>query len=355
MRILFDIAHPAHVHFFRHMIPELKHRGHATSILSRDKDVTTRLLDAFGMEHTPVGRPSRRGRPGQLMELVSRNLALVRHGRRFKADVVVTRNPAGVQAARLLGATGIFDTDDGYSAGVHFRAALPFAHYITSPDCLAEDLGPRHVKYAGYKQSAYLHPDHYTPDPGILAELGLGQSDRYFVVRFVALLASHDKGEAGMPMALKRDAIAFLERHGRVFVSSESELPAEWKHLEFRLQPHRAHDLLAFATLVLGDSASMPIEAAVLGTPALHVSSYTGRLRPLNELEHRYGLAWSYEPTHSAPLMAKLKELVSQPHPRHSVAAGHARMLAEKINVADWFCDFIERVGTSRPGLRRAG
>jgi uncharacterized protein len=348
MRVLFDIAHPAHVHFFRHMIPELNRRGHDTWILSRDKDVTTRLLDEFGLPHTPVGRPSQLGRPGQLMELVNRNLALVRHGRRFKADTVVTRNPAGVQAARLLGATGIFDTDDGFSAGVHFRAALPFAHYITSPDCLSEDLGPRHVKYQGYKQSAYLHPDHFTPDPSVVADLGLSRSDRYFVVRFVALQASHDKGEAGMPMSVKRNVIALLQRHGRVLLSSESRIPDEWKHLEIRLPAHRMHDLLAFATVVVGDSGSMPIEAAVLGTPSLHVSSYTGRLRPLNELEHRYGLAWSFTPADSAQFMEKLEELVSLPSPRELVAAGHARMLSEKINVATWFTDFIERAGKPR-------
>ena len=32
MRVLFDIVHPAHVHFFKHMIWELEKRGHQTRI-----------------------------------------------------------------------------------------------------------------------------------------------------------------------------------------------------------------------------------------------------------------------------------------------------------------------------------
>lgn len=348
MRILFDVAHPAHVHFFRHMIPELQRRGHDTLILSRHKEVTTQLLDEFGLAHVPVGRPSRHGRAGQLLELVARDIALFRHGRRFKADVVVTRNPAGVQAARLLGAVGIFDTDDGYSAGVHFKAALPFAHYITSPDCLEETVGPRHVKYRGYKQSAYLHPNHFSPRPSVLAGLGLEPGQAFYFVRFVAMQASHDVGQAGMPLELKRAALAMLEKRGRVVLSCEGEVPQEWRHLAYRLPPHQIHDVLAFATIALGDSGTVPAEASVLGAPSLHFSSYAGRIRYLNELEARYGLAWSFGPAESARFLAKLEQLLALPDPRHAVAEGHARMLREKIDVAAWFTDFIEQAGNAR-------
>ncbi len=348
MRILFDIAHPAHVHFFRHMIPELQRRGHDTLVLSRHKEVTTQLLDEFGLDHIPVGRPSRHGRVGQLLELLERDVALFRHGRRFKADVVVTRNPAGVQAARLLGAVGIFDTDDGYSAGVHFKAALPFAHYITSPDCLEETVGPHHVKYRGYKQSAYLHPDHFSPRPEVLSGLGLEPGQPFYFVRFVAMQASHDVGQAGMSLDLKRRTLAMLEQRGRVVLSCEGEVPREWQHLAYRLPPHQLHDVLAHAALVVGDSGTVPIEAAVLGAPALHVSSYAGRLRPLNELERLYGLAWSYPPSESDRFLARLAELLALPDPRHAVAEGHARMLREKIDLANWFTGFIEQAGSAR-------
>lgn len=342
MRILFDIVHPAHVHFYKHMIPALEARGHETAILARDKDVTSSLLCHYQLRHHTVGRPSR-GRFGQLAELVRRDLVLARLARSFGADMVVTRNPAGVQAARLVGAVGIFDTDDGSAAGIHFKAARPFAHHLTSPECLGEDWGPRHTRYNGYKQSAYLHPDHFTPDATVLDELGLARDERFFVVRFVAMNASHDQGEGGMPDDAKCAVLERLTKRGRVFLSCENGVPSEWAHLAYQLPPHRLHDLLAFATLFVGDSQTMAAEAAFLGIPALRSSSFAGRLSLLDELERRYGLTWAFQPQASDQLLRKLDELLALgADARAVVAPGRARMLREKTNVARWYVDFIE-------------
>lgn len=342
MRALFDIVHPAHVHFFKHMIRALQAQGHETRIVARAKDVTSKLLDLYQLPHAVVGRPSRRGKLGQLVELAQRDFTLARAARAFGADVIVTRNPAGVQAARLLpGVVGIFDTDDGSAAGVHFKAARPFAHWLTSPDCLPERWGRRHVAYQGYKQSAYLHPDHFTPDESVLADLGVARGEPYFVVRFVAMDASHDGGEAGMPASAKAEVIARLQKRGRVFVSCEGEVPEKWRHLAYSAPAHRLHDVLAFAQLVVGDSQTMAAEAAFLGTPALRSSTFAGRISYLDELEHRYGLTWGYHPRDTDAFLRKLDELLARSDVRASVADGRERMLRDKVNIATWFTDFI--------------
>jgi len=346
MRILFDIVHPAHVHFFKNMIPVLEARGHTTHVLARDKEVTCRLLDDLGIPYESVGRPSRRGRIGQLKELVERNATLVRMIRRLDADLVVTRNPSGVQAARLAGAVGIFDTDDGSAAGLHFHAARPFAHLLTSPDCLPERWGRRHHTYAGYKQSAYLHPDHFTPDRAVRNELGVEEGERFFLVRFVAMSASHDHGEAGMDIATKRAVVERLLEHGKVFLSTEEDPPREWAHLAFSLPPSRLHHALAFADLIVGDSQTMSAEAAVLGTPALRASTFSGRIHYLEELEHEYGLTWGFHPRDPDRLLKRLDQLLSGGEAlESSVREGHSRMLRDKVNVADWFVGFIEQCG----------
>ena len=51
MNILFDIGHPAHVHLFKNAIWKLEAKGHKVAITSREKDVTTSLLDYYGFEH----------------------------------------------------------------------------------------------------------------------------------------------------------------------------------------------------------------------------------------------------------------------------------------------------------------
>src|SRR5690554_3360038 len=121
MRVLVDITHPAHVHFYRNLHQRLIDSGHDVLVVGREKDVTLELLDAYRISHLIHGRSGSRGLIRQGIELASRVAYLVRHGRRFRPDLVLTRNPAGVQAARVIGALGVFDTDDAQSVGLHFR------------------------------------------------------------------------------------------------------------------------------------------------------------------------------------------------------------------------------------------
>jgi predicted glycosyltransferase len=342
MRVLFDIVHPAHVHFFKHMLRGLAQRGHQTSIVAREKDVTTALLDRLGFSYETVGRSGKKSLFGMAGELVRRDLALAKVARRFRPDVIVTRNPAGAQAGRLLGIPAVFDTDDGKAAGIHFWSAAPFAHVITTPDCSDEDYGHRHVKYPGYKQTAYLHPNHFTPDRNVLEALGVSPGERYFIVRFVAMVASHDIGEGGLPPAAKRELIDKLRARGRVFLSSEDELPDDLAPLKFPLPPDRLHDALAFADLLIGDSQTVAAEAAVLGTPSLRVSSWTGRLAYLTELEQRYGLTFAYQPKQATELLAHVDRWLNAPSLRATLAPQHQRLLADKVDTAQWFIDFLE-------------
>ncbi len=341
MKILFDIVHPAHVHFFKHMIRGLEKRGHETRIVARDKDVTNALLDRLGFPYETVGRP-KKSLFGMAGELLRRDWVLARVARAFRADLIVTRNPAGAQAGRLLGIRSVFDTDDGKAAGIHFQAAAPFAHVITTPDCMDEDYGRRHIKYPGYKQTAYLHPNHFSPDRGVLEALGVKPGERFFIVRFVAMGASHDVGESGLSLESKRTLIDKLRARGRVFISSEGPLPNEFAELQFSLPPDRLHDALAFADLLIGDSQTMSAEAAVLGTPSLRVSSWTGRLALLSEVEQRYGLTFAYTPARVGELMAHLDRWLSQPNLRESLTDSHRCLITDKVDMAEWFTNFLE-------------
>ena len=342
MNILFDIAHPAHVHFFRHMIRGLTDRGHRALVVARRKDVTLDLLDRYQIAYVTTGESRPRSRLGQFAELMERVRFLYRIGRKFQVDIILTRNPAGVQAARLLGVAGVFDTDDGTAAGIHFRAAAPFAHVITTPDCFTEDYGRKHVKYPGYKQSAYLYPDQFHPNPDVLAQLGINRRERFSLVRFVSMHASHDQGEAGLSWDDKAAIVARLQRVGKVFISSEGALPQQWQGLRLAIPPDQIHDALAFASLFIGDSQTMAAEAAFLGTPNLRVSSFAGRISYLEELEHRYGLTYAFHPRDTNRFMAKLEALLSGPDLRTATAAARARMLADKVNIAQWFVDRVD-------------
>ena len=344
MRVLFDIVHPAHVHFFKHMIRGLDKLGHQTAIIARDKDVTLNLLDLYNFDYETVGFSGAKNRFRQLQELVLRDATIIRLAMKFKPDIILTRNPAGVQAARLIGAFGIFDTDDGRAAGIHFKAAAPFAHVITTPDSLTEDYGKKHVKYPGYKQTAYLHPDHFSPNPEVLDMLGVKKGEIFFIVRFVDMVASHDTNESGLSLTVKSEIIKRLKVHGKVFISSEGQLPDKWADMRFPVPPHLMHDAMAYANLIIGDSQTMAAEAAVLGTPSLRVSTFSGRLGYLNELENRYGITRSYHPNDARLLLENLDELLHDSEKLKTMKKKHERMIKDKCNVADWFINYLTKI-----------
>lgn len=356
MRVLFDIVHPAHVHFYRHLHDSLRADGHETLVVARDKEVTLPLLDAFGMPHEWTGHAGAKSTVARAAELVTRDVVLTRRARRFRPDVVLTRNPAGVHAGRLLGAWTVYDSVDGRAAGVHFQLGAPLADVITSPNWLDEDYGPRHRRYRGPKELAYLHPDRFRPDPGIRAELGVGVDEALFVLRFVANDAIHDADTVGLTEDERRELVAGLQQAGRVVVTSEEALPADLEPLRYRLGPERIHHVLAAADCFVGDSGSMAAEAGVLGTPALRLSSWVGPVRGyLGRMERDYGLVRCFTPATRSAFDTALDDVLAD-LPGAKAAAGEAaaRLVADCDDVTTWYRSLLDELTARRhPRWRR--
>ena len=215
---------------------------------------------------------------------------------------------------------------------------------ITTPDCVQDDYGPKHVKYPSYKALAFLHPKRFTPDRSVLAELGVAPDDRYFLVRFVAFAASHDRRAAGLAPDVKRSLVDRLRASGRVFVSSEAPLPPELQPLAFPAAPHRLHDALAFATLCVTDGQSMAGEAAVLGVPSVRLATSCGRLDVFRELSTRYGLVFEFRPGEEADFLRTVEDLARRDRSRW--AECRRRLLEEKCDLTTWLLELLSTLPT---------
>ena len=213
---------------------------------------------------------------------------------RFDVDVICTRNPAGVVAAYLIpGVIGVFDTDDGPAGGLNYSLAVPFATVVTAPEAVGDAIDARRLStYRGFKASAYLHPNRFRPNRSVRESLDVtGQP--YAIVGFVSMRAVHDVGEFGIPAQERERLVAQLSTVMPVFVSSE-DVGDTYGH-PFTLDPVLFHDALGLARLYVGDSQSVAIEACLLGTPAIHCSSWSGRLANLQGLISE-GLLESFQP-----------------------------------------------------------
>jgi predicted glycosyltransferase len=95
-----------------------------------------------------------------------------------------------------------------------------------------------------------------------------------------------------MSLEKKRKAVEAFKKFANVFVSSEEPLPIDLKTYEIKIPPEKMHDVLFYAALIYGESATMASEGAVLGTPSIFVDrigrGYT------DELEQKYGLVFNF-------------------------------------------------------------
>ncbi|WP_332897110.1 DUF354 domain-containing protein [Haladaptatus sp. CMSO5] len=359
MKVLFDVNHPAHVHLFKHAIWELEANGVEVLVTSRHKEMTTELLDAYGIEHVPLsGR--RPGTLGLFAEWAIREARMLNVARKFKPDVVVGRlNPPLVHVSKLLGARNVIVMDTEIKSATIDRIYSVITHPFIDVYCTPPSIEPptdridHHLM--DFQELAYLHPNYFTPDPSVLERYGVNPEDTYFVLRFAGWDAFHDVGFSGISPETKRELVEYLSAHGKVYITSEGDLPEEFAEYALPLPSHLVHHLLAFADLYVGDSGTMSSEAAILGTPAIRASSMVSHDTEsiFYELEHEYGLMFAYADEQAA--LDKAKELVESPATADEWREKRERLLAEKGDVTTQLVDIIWEAGRAvRPNATDA-
>lgn len=335
MKILIDILHPAHVHVFKNFIRIMKGRGHEVMVTAREKDVTLALLRVYGIPFVSLSKIST-SKIGLAWEGLSRTVKLLFVARRFRPDVMMgCMGPSIALVGAMLRIPRVIFYNNETAKAVRSWAERLATVYITSTSFEGPVKG-RHVTHRSYHELAYLHPKYFTPDPTVLRELGIAEGERFFIVRFVSWQASHDVGARGIV-----DKIGFVQelaKHGRVLITSEKNLPEELQQYQVKIKPEQLHDLLAFATLCVGESATLASEAACLGVPAIYIANtlrgYT------NELERDYRLVYNFMSQEEG--LKKALELLEREDLRNEFQEKKERMLKEKIDLTDWMVEFVE-------------
>lgn len=338
MKILIDIGHPGHVHFFKHAVWKLQKRGHEVFFAAREKDVTLSLLEHYKFNFQTLSNIGK-GQFGLYREFIQREIALLKLVTQFKPDIVTGIGGEFITpVARLLGIPSIVFTDSE-PVPIDNILTYPIATAICTPTCFNKDLGKRHIRYDGYHELAYLSPDYFTPNPSVLNEIGIEDNEPFSILRFVAWKASHDIGQEGLSLSQKRNIVQTLQRYGRVLITSEKELPVEFEPFRLNLPAHLVHDLLYYAQLFMGDGATMATEASILGTPAVRSSSMALNMGNFVELMDRYKLVYSYYDPNEA--LKQAVNILEQPDSKRDWQLRRDRMLAEKIDVTQFIINIL--------------
>ncbi len=326
-------------------------------MVARNKDITLDLLRLYNIPFTVLA-PIGYGTFGSFRELVQREIKLFFIGRKFKPDIITGTSVNAARVAKLLRVKSVILNEDDASVVPLFRwLAYPLATAVVTPESLEyEDYGTCHITYPSYQKLFYLHPNRFTPDRSIFRELGLSDDDSYAIIRTSALTAHHDRNIRGISDELIRAVLKLLNGKIRIFLSSEKGLESGLGTYPMRISPERMHHALAFAEFFIGDSQSMTMEAALLGTPAFRINSFAGRITVIKELED-YGLAFGFLPGQENALIDELKRLLAMKNRKEIFRKRRETMLLEKIDPLPWFLNVIDMMlhGKSVREINEAG
>ncbi len=338
MNYLFFFVHPSKFHLFRNTINKLKNHGHNVDIVITSKDVLQALLIKEGWEYTnifPKGRKMKGVSPyiSSAINFFVTILRLYKYtfGKRY--DLFITDDLL-VYIGKVRGIPSIVFCDDDYILIKQFALVLSKATYILSPEIT--DLGKYNSKkigFPGYKELAYLHPSVFTPDLEIVKTFN-PELKPYYIIRLVSLRAYHDKGIKGISNYQVKQLIETLESKGNVYISSERELPEEYKEYSLKINPVDITHVLYFAQLFIGDGQTMTSEAAVLGTPAFRCNDVVSKISVMEEKEEKYKLSFIYPPSKFDEMHQKIKELIETPNFKEEFQKRKEKMLTEKIDLS---------------------
>lgn len=347
-RILIDLQHPAHLHFFRHAARLLLENGHEVLFTGRDKDILKELARELDIRVVFFGKAGR-GVIRLGLELIFRYFHLMKIIRRFRPNIIMAIAGTFVSLPGWLHRIPVHVFYDTEHAHVSNFLAYSFSECVHVPQCYRRQISVRHVRYNGYHELAYLHPLYFCPDPSVLSEAGILAGEDFALLRFVNWEAGHDIGLKGFSREWKIRAVQRLMQVGRVLISSEGELPSELELYRLKLPVSRIHHLMAFASLIFGESATMASEGAVLGVPGVFLDpvgrGYT------DELERCYQIVFNFTPDNQEAAVEKGVALMRdcRTHPGKWRARGR-RIIEEKINVTAMIIAVAEDRHTGRVG-----
>ena len=351
MNILIDINHPAHVHLMRNVCKNLTECGHSVIVAVKDIPSAKQLLDLYGIPYINIGKKNEAiGKKGFDQLVYDWRLLKIVRKHKIKLGIGSSINiPHLSKLSRMKSV--ILDDDDDEVEPLYTKYAHPFADVILSPVGTFRK-SKKTIYVNAYHELAYLHPNRFQPDPNVLKDAGVEEGEPYFILRFNAFKAHHDIGVVGLTIDNKRRLVEYLRTRGKVFITTERDIDDEFKQYQLKVSPEKAHSLIYYATMLVGDSQTMTSEAAVLGTPAIRCNTFVGRIHYLEEEEHKYGLTYGFRPDQSEAMFQKIEELLSMPNLKQEWQIRRQKMLLEKIDYAQFLTWFIENYPESRKIMR---
>lgn len=343
MTILFDINHPAHVHYFKNTIQILREEGNEVIVVSRNKEIEHKLLDQYKIPFISRGRGS---------ESIFRKVfyyfysvfLLSKIILRQKVDIVVSfMHPYGAHASFITGRKSLIFSDTE-NAKLHHLLTVPFASEIHTSIHFKLELGSKQKRFNSLMELSYLHLDNFQPNSDVKSLLNLREDEKCVFLRFVSRKSMHDFSHPGLTGSDKIYLVEALSKLFKVIISSEVPLPPEIQKYSLEIQEKEIHSVLYYSDLYIGESATMAAESALLGVPSIYIDDegrgYT------DYLEEKFSIISRF-PENRTGVEKSLKKAREILESDSSSSLNREDIIADKLDMTKYISTQINRLYSS--------
>lgn len=276
--IWIDMDNSPHVPFFRPIIEELRERGYSLLLTARDAFQVTELTKLHQIPCEAIGRHYGKNKFMKGLGLIIRSAQLLPMVIRERPNIAVSHGSrAQMIAAKVLGIPSVVIADYEHVKHVTHPDWAIFPEII--PTEVASKLAKRVLKYPGIKEDVYV--PNFQPDPAILTELGVKDTEILVTVRPPATEAHYHNPESEKLFSAVMDRLGetegtrtvLLPRNDRQKAGIERQWP-DWLQNGKMIVPGRAVEglnLIWHSDLVISGGGTMNREAAALSVPVYSI------------------------------------------------------------------------------------
>jgi len=264
MKILIDINHPAHVHYFRNFIKIMEALGHSFVVTNRDDELINYLLDFYKIEH--ITRNKRKNNAGSkfqtLLYLIKMTYYVWHHARREKVDAFLGFGSSSCAISGFLLRKPSVILDDTEHNHLNHSIYKRFATVILTPFYFNKLIRKDQVTFDAYIEQLYLQ------------KRDNKEKGNYIFIRFIAYSAGHDSKVNITELEEKREKlITLLSKNHELIISCEDDkLKEKYKSFQGNYKPEEMHEIMRKAQLVISEGATMASEAGIIGTPYIYTN-----------------------------------------------------------------------------------
>lgn len=270
--VIIDILHYPHINFYKHAIETLAEKNINVHVILRPRG---NLVNIFQKECPDVsfvliGR-HKKNLFGKMRDMIGRDVAFLFYLNKTKNNVGTAAGSINLShASFFLRKPSIIFIDD-----VEYRLVncliRPFVTWFIVPQCIPAR-GKNLLKYNGFKELAYLHPNHFKQNKKALDQYNINPYEYVFIREVSSASLNYRKLEMGKLSKIV-DYLKQMDLKIVLSIEDKSLINLFKDHCIILKEPvEDIHSLLHFAALTISSGDSMVRESCLVGTPAI----YTG-------------------------------------------------------------------------------